>query len=466
MPGSSPLSKGLSAAELERLSPFMAAAVGIALGGAESRRDRVDLTPEATPTTVRASKAALLGAGAAAFVVVSGGFIFLRQGQEISSAKAERALVEQKVTDARARVAERAAIKAPDLGTSLSALYASSRATDADWATVAEQLDGLGEPLGVAITSVNGVANPTATPVAPATATVTTTPGTGTPAAATAPTGQTEPTTPASPDLVPNADLATASLNGHRAGPRSHRGVDRRRQRQPPLRHRMGGHHHQGRTAGRLRPAPVHGPDSDHQGQPRPPQPPGGPASMKSNRSSMVKPLILLGVLVLGLAYLVAWRPRAAQMSDIHRERDTMQEELVGLRAALAAKQPDADPTTQALAVALPAQAQLPELLRQLQAIATETGVDQKAVGPAAPAASAGATGSSVQLVISTTGARPAVYSYLHQLGALPRMLVVDKLTLSKPAADPTSPSPAGDVLTADITARVFTTAAAAVPAS
>ncbi len=153
---------------------------------------------------------------------------------------------------------------------------------------------------------------------------------------------------------------------------------------------------------------------------------------MKSNRSSMVKPLILLGVLVLGLAYLVAWRPRAAQVDDIHRERDTMQEELVGLRAALAVQQPNADPTTQALAEALPAQPQLPELLRQLQAIATETGVDQKTVSPAAPAANTGATGSSVQLVISTTGARPAVYSYLHRLGALPRMLVVDKVALEQ----------------------------------
>ncbi len=208
--GLEPASNRLSAQELERLTPFMSAAVGIALGGAESRRDRIDLTPEATPTTVRPSKPALLGAGAAAFVVVSGGFMFLRQGQEISTAKADRALVEQQVTDARARVAERAATQAPDLGTALSALYASSRATDADWATVAEQLDGLGEPLGVAVTSVNGVASPAAITVASAT-----TPGTtGAPAAATAPTGQTDPTTPAIPAVAPNADLATASVNG------------------------------------------------------------------------------------------------------------------------------------------------------------------------------------------------------------------------------------------------------------
>jgi hypothetical protein len=184
---------------------------------------------------------------------------------------------------------------------------------------------------------------------------------------------------------------------------------------------------------------------------------------MTTNRSSLVKPLALLGVLVLALFFFAVWRPRAAQVSDIRHDRDTQQQELATLQAAAAAKPTGDDPATKALAAAIPPQPELAQLLRQLQTIATETGTDQKTVSPAAPVASS-AGGSSVQLVISTSGPRAGVYGYLHRLGALERLLVVDKVSISVPPADPALPG--ADLLNADITARVFTTAASAVPAS
>jgi hypothetical protein len=186
---------------------------------------------------------------------------------------------------------------------------------------------------------------------------------------------------------------------------------------------------------------------------------------MKSDRSSLVKPLVLLGVLALALTYLLVWRPRVAEVSEINRDRQAKQQELAGLQAAAAAKPADTDPNTLAMEAAIPPQPQLADLLRKLQAIATETGTDQKTVSPAAPVTTTGVPGSSIQLTIATSGPRAAVYSYLHRLGTLERLLVVDKVSLSVPPADPTLTLPADGLLNADITARVFTSAAAAAPA-
>jgi hypothetical protein len=187
---------------------------------------------------------------------------------------------------------------------------------------------------------------------------------------------------------------------------------------------------------------------------------------MKSDRSSLIKPLALVGVLVLALVYLLVWRPRVAEVGDINRDREAKEQELAGLQAAAAPKPADTDPATLAMEAAIPPQPQLPDLLRKLQAIATETGTDQKTLSPAAPATVTGVPGASIQLTISTSGPRAGVYAYLHRLGTLERLLVVDKVSLSVPAADPTLPVPAEGVLNAEISARVFTSAAAAAPAS
>jgi type IV pilus assembly protein PilM len=205
--------KKVDAKELERLAPFMSAAVGIALGGAESRRERIDLTPEAVSADRKSRLPVLLGGGAAAALLLGGGYLYVQQGEDISAAKAERALVESQVAAAQQRAAEQAAQAEPDEASSLPALYAAARATDAEWATVAEQLDGLGEPMGIAITSVVGSASTAAATTAP----TTTPPPASAPANGTsaAPATTTPATTaPAAPAAVVPGDLASATVSG------------------------------------------------------------------------------------------------------------------------------------------------------------------------------------------------------------------------------------------------------------
>jgi type IV pilus assembly protein PilM len=198
-------SKKVSAEELERLAPFMSAAVGIALGGAESRRDRIDLTPEATSDGQRSRLPVLLGGGAAAALLIGGGYLYVQQGEDISAAKAQRSLIESQLAEAQQRAAEQAASAQPDETSSLPAMYAAARVTDAEWATVAEQLDVLGEPMGVAITSVVGTATPGATTSPAGT--------TGAPAApANGASGATAPA--ATPAPAVSGDLASATVGG------------------------------------------------------------------------------------------------------------------------------------------------------------------------------------------------------------------------------------------------------------
>ena len=185
---------------------------------------------------------------------------------------------------------------------------------------------------------------------------------------------------------------------------------------------------------------------------------------MKNERQRTV---LVLGVgllLVVGL-YLVVWRPRAADVSQARRDTQAMAQELASLQAASAAA---ATPTTvdaasAAIEVAIPADPELPNLLRQLNAIAAETGVDQRTLTPSNLTANAGVPGASILLTISASGARSSAVEYVRRLSTLERLFVVDKVsfqaaTATDPAADP---SATADVIQVDVSGRVFTTAPA-----
>ena len=194
--------KRISSQELARLTPFMSAAVGIALGGGEARGERIDLTPETVSEGGRPRLPLLVGGGAAAALLVGAGYLYVHQGEDISAAKAQRTLIEQQLAEAQQRAAEQAASASPSLASSLPAMYASARTADAEWATVAEQLDALGEPMGISITSVAGAATPAA--AAPVAA-----PSGGAASANPAPSPA-----PSAPGATPAGDLATATVSG------------------------------------------------------------------------------------------------------------------------------------------------------------------------------------------------------------------------------------------------------------
>lgn len=112
----------------------------------------------------------------------------------------------------------------------------------------------------------------------------------------------------------------------------------------------------------------------------------------------------ILAVLILLLGWLFLISPRFEEAAQLQQQADDTEtqnlllaariEQLKQLAADLPAKQAEYD----ALRVQIPGTPQLPELLRQLSAIAEETGIDLVSVAPATP----------VPLVLPVESAAPA----------------------------------------------------------
>ena len=67
--------------------------------------------------------------------------------------------------------------------------------------------------------------------------------------------------------------------------------------------------------------------------------------------------------------------------------------------------------------VAIPATPELPDLLRQLQQVAADAGVQQTSVNPAPLVANGGVPGATISVTISASGSKAAIYDYVHRLG-------------------------------------------------
>ena len=160
------------------LAPYMASAVGVALGATLRKDKQINLVPEAAPLMSRSRRSLAVG-GLVAVAVVGGGYLVLQQNQALTDARSARTQVEQALVPARELAAQRTLAAEPISAarTSASALLSFARATDVDWALVTTELDATSEPIGVTVTSVTGTA------VVPATTPAAATPAAGAPAA-------------------------------------------------------------------------------------------------------------------------------------------------------------------------------------------------------------------------------------------------------------------------------------------
>lgn len=169
----------------------------------------------------------------------------------------------------------------------------------------------------------------------------------------------------------------------------------------------------------------------------------------------------LVTVLVAGLAYVTVWRPQAANLASAS-------DDLAAAEAQLAAVPPPSSSATGApggevetgvvLEAAVPADPQLSDLLRQLDTVATNSGVVATAVAPSRLTLdpNGALTGS---ISISVSGPRPAAVAYLAGLAGLPRLVIVEQVSLQDAASEASL-----DQVQLTLTAKVFATAPAVAP--
>ena len=123
----------------------------------------------------------------------------------------------------------------------------------------------------------------------------------------------------------------------------------------------------------------------------------------------------------------------------------------------------------------MPSAPELATLLRQLQAIATETNMVMGSMTPSPLTANPAGPGGSVQISVGAAGSREAADTYLGRLRDLERLLVIEQLSVQERAgavAPDTAVDAAGTAsavveipeVQVQLTMRVFTLAGPVVP--
>jgi len=162
------------------------------------------------------------------------------------------------------------------------------------------------------------------------------------------------------------------------------------------------------------------------------------------NRLILIAGGAALAVLVLW--FLLLWGPQGSRLNDARDRRDVAQDRAEQLELQIARLRASQD-----RALGLAAQRE------QLRDAAERSGIDFISVSPSPPAASDVGEPAAVSLAISVSGGYFQVLDFINRLEALPRLVVIDTLTLTPEGAD------IGTVrLSAAISGRMFTTASPA----
>ncbi len=180
----------------------------------------------------------------------------------------------------------------------------------------------------------------------------------------------------------------------------------------------------------------------------------------------MTRRVILGGVaaaVVLVVAwFLLLWSPQAQKVSDAEDRRATAEQgnQELELRLArlqsLEERRPGLEAEADALDSAVPGDPLLGELLLELDEAATSSGVSVTSITPSEPTVdastetAAGPTG--IPVAIEVKGGYFELLDYVNRLEDLPRVVVLDGLTLNAAETEAS-----GTELSASLTTRVFT---------
>jgi Tfp pilus assembly protein PilO len=159
----------------------------------------------------------------------------------------------------------------------------------------------------------------------------------------------------------------------------------------------------------------------------------------------MTRRIVVAGAVALAvvlLFFLFILKPKFGQISEvrdqIEAERQTTQTLEIRLRQLQAAQQNQVETTARLAALnrALPANPDLPALIRQLQSTATRSGMDLLSIAPSPPQTLENSTGVNIISVnLQLTGGFFRLESFMTRLEDLPRVVEVTSISVA-PSTD------------------------------
>ena len=200
---------------------------------------------------------------------------------------------------------------------------------------------------------------------------------------------------------------------------------------------------------------------------------------MTQTGSKNAKMPVVLGGLAVVAGYVMIWRPQSSSIAEARQDRRQAEQQLVELQrvgtATTVVVEAADGSKRQLLLTAVPSAPELATLLRQLQAIATETNMVMGSMTPSPLTANPAGPGGSVQISIGAAGSREAADTYLGRLRDLERLLVIEQLSVeergavAEEAAAVDATGSAGTVVEipevqVQLTMRVFTLTGPVVP--
>jgi type IV pilus assembly protein PilO len=183
---------------------------------------------------------------------------------------------------------------------------------------------------------------------------------------------------------------------------------------------------------------------------------------MKS-RTIMVSVLAAVAIIVVWWMFL--YSPARSDASKVNDDVNTAKEESRSLETQvkqvhdLERHAPEIKAQVERLRDAVPQQPELASFIDQANQIATDAGVDWASISPTDPSTATNA--GEIQLQITVNGGYYEVLDYLNRLDNLPRLVVVDQISVTAAADAGTGTQK----LTAALTARMFTQGSAAAAA-
>jgi len=164
--------------------------------------------------------------------------------------------------------------------------------------------------------------------------------------------------------------------------------------------------------------------------------------------------------LLLVMWFLLLWGPQGGRLSDADDRQTAAEAENSSLELRLARLRASQERATELMADleelrrAVPDEPELAQFILDANEAASEAGVDFLSISPGVPELSDPLLPPTIALAISVTGGYFEVLDYLDRLTDLPRIVVIDDLSLT-----PTD-SAAGRELAVSLTARMFATSA------
>ena len=160
-----------------------------------------------------------------------------------------------------------------------------------------------------------------------------------------------------------------------------------------------------------------------------------------------VNPAVLAGaggalLLVVLIWWFTLWSPRARTYSDISSQAQTADAQVSQLQAQVdrlkSANIPQLNSQLSSLQAAIPDQPQLDQIFLAVNGAASQSGVSLQTIAPSPPAAGSGAAAGAggaapaqINLSLTCGGGYFQVLDFINRLDALPRLLVVDSVSLS-----------------------------------